>query len=106
MPFDFLNLFESTLILSAIYYAGSLFYFIIGLSKKGNLSKNIGTPPVSVIVAVRNGEKNISRLLNSLKTQTYHGQMEFIIVDDQSTDTTINIIQNFYKMDSINICLP
>ena len=100
MSFDFLNLFESTLILSAIYYAGSLFYFIIGLSKQGNLSKNIGTPPVSVIVAVRNGEKNISRLLNSLKTQTYYGQMEFIIVDDQSTDTTINIIQNFNKMDS------
>jgi len=100
MPFDFLNLFESTLILSALYYAGSLLYFIIGLSKEDKSSKNIDTPPVSVIIAVRNGEKNIGRLLNSLEKQTYHGEMEFIIVDDQSTDRTIDIIQNFNKMDS------
>lgn len=100
MPFDLLNLFEATLFLSALYYAGSLFYFIIGLSKKANLSENMATPPVSVIVAVRNGEENISRLLNSLQNQTYSGDIEFIIVDDQSTDRTIHIIQDFTKIDS------
>ena len=58
------------------------------------------TPPVSVIIAVRNGEKNINRLLNSLKNQTYNGEMEFIIIDDQSTDRTVSIIQKFTLMDA------
>ena len=100
MPFDLLYLFESILFFSALYYAGSLFYFIIGLSKEENSPKNLDTPPVSVIIAVRNGEKNINRLLNSLKNQTYSGEMEFIIVDDQSTDRTVNIIQKFTQMDA------
>ena len=99
MPFDLLKLFESILFFSALYYAGSLVYFIIGLSKEENSPNNIDTPPVSVIIAVRNGEKNINRLLNSLKNQTYNGEMEFIIVDDQSTDKTVNIIQKFTQMD-------
>ena len=100
MSFDLLDLFESILFFSALYYAGSLFYFIIGLSKEENSPNNIETPPVSVIIAVRNGEKNINRLLNSLKNQTYNGEMEFIIVDDESTDRTVNIIQKFTQMDS------
>ena len=99
MPFENLKLFESILFFSALYYAGSLFYFIIGLSKEENSPKNLDTPPVSVIIAVRNGEKNINRLLNSLKNQTYNGEMEFIIVDDESTDKTVNIIQKFTQMD-------
>ena len=99
MPFENLKLFESILFFSALYYAGSLFYFIIGLSKEDNSPNNIDTPPVSVIIAVRNGEKNINRLLNSLKNQTYNGEMEFIIVDDESTDKTVNIIQKFTQMD-------
>ena len=99
MPFDLLYLFKSILFFSALYYAGSLFYFIIGLSKEENSPNNIETPPVSVIIAVRNGEKNINRLLNSLKNQTYNGEMEFIIVDDESTDKTVNIIQKFTQMD-------
>ncbi|MBT5078544.1 MAG: glycosyltransferase [Candidatus Marinimicrobia bacterium] len=99
MSFDLLDLFESILFFSALYYAGSLFYFIIGLSKEENSPNNIETPPVSVIIAVRNGEKNINRLLNSLKNQTYNGEMEFIIVDDESTDRTVNIIQKFTQID-------
>ena len=99
MSFDLLDLFESILFFSALYYAGSLFYFIIGLSKEENSPNNIETPPVSVIITVRNGEKNINRLLNSLKNQTYNGEMEFIIVDDESTDRTVNIIQKFTQMD-------
>ncbi len=57
-------------------------------------------PPVSIIIAVRNGEKNITRLLNALKNQSYIGEMEFIIVDDESTDKTFDIIHEFVKMDA------
>jgi len=99
MPFDLLNLFESILFFSALYYTGSIFYFTFGLSKKNNQPKNVNTPSVSVVIAVRNGEKNINRLLNALKNQTYNGQMEFIIVDDDSVDKTFEIIYEFTQMD-------
>ena len=90
---------ESILLLSAIYYAGSLFYFIVGLSKNETPPKIIGSHPVSVIIAVRNGEKNLTRLLTALKNQIYNGEMEFIIVDDESTDKTFDIIHEFIKRD-------
>jgi cellulose synthase/poly-beta-1,6-N-acetylglucosamine synthase-like glycosyltransferase len=95
-----LSLFEFILFFSALYYAGTLFYFIFGLSRKNSQLNNINTPAVSVIIAVRNGEKNINRLLNGLKNQTYNGEMEFIIVDDESIDRTSDIIHEFSKIDA------
>ena len=49
--------------------------------------------PVSVIVAIRNGEKSLNRLIKDLVNQQYEGNIEFILVDDQSTDRTKEIIQ-------------
>ena len=97
---DFLYLFKSILLLSSLYYSGSLFYFILGLSKKDEQLENINTPPVSVIIAVRNGEKNLMRLLTALKNQTYSGEMEFVIVDDESSDSTPKIIKEFTQDDA------
>jgi len=72
----------------------------LGLSKKDEQLENINTPPVSVIIAVRNGEKNLMRLLTALKNQTYSGQMEFVIVDDESSDSTPKIIKEFTQDDA------
>jgi cellulose synthase/poly-beta-1,6-N-acetylglucosamine synthase-like glycosyltransferase len=72
----------------------------LGLCKKDEKSENINTSPVSVIIAVRNGEKNLIRLLTALKNQTYSGQMEFIIVDDESSDSTPKIIKEFTQDDA------
>ena len=35
---------------------------------------------ISIIVPVYNGEKSLKRLLGQLSRQTYHGNIEFIIV--------------------------
>lgn len=52
---------------------------------------------ISVIVPARNEEKNISALLNALAEQTYPKQhFEIIVVDDFSTDHTIEIVQKFF----------
>ena len=45
-----------------------------------NLNKDL--LPISIIVAIKNGEKNIIRLLDGLSNQQYKGLMEFLIVDD------------------------
>lgn len=55
---------------------------------------------VSVVVAVRNESQNIKDLLNSLMNQTYSKLLfEVIIVDDNSSDNTIEII-NLFKKDN------
>ncbi|MAV65202.1 MAG: hypothetical protein CBD97_03805 [Pelagibacteraceae bacterium TMED237] len=57
------------------------------------------TCPVSIIIAVRNGEKSLPRLIQSLLSQDYKGHFEIIIVDDQSEDNTKNIIKDYQKKD-------
>jgi glycosyltransferase involved in cell wall biosynthesis len=46
---------------------------------------------VSVITVVRNGEKTLSRTIDSIRTQTYPN-IEYIVVDGASTDQTLSII--------------
>jgi len=53
-------------------------------------------PPVSVIVAARNEEKNLPPLLNSLAALDYPAHLlEIIIIDDRSTDGTRALIEKF-----------
>lgn len=51
-------------------------------------------PKVSVIVPVYNVENYIDRCLNSLVNQTLH-DIEIIVVNDGSTDNSINIIKKY-----------
>ena len=73
---------------------------IIGLLKLSDKSKLSINQSVSIIVAIRNGEKSLSRLIQSLADQDYKGKLEFILVDDQSTDNTKDIIQKIQARDS------
>ena len=80
----------------AIYFLSLITYIIANL-KNNNLYKN--TASVSVIVAVKNGEESLPRLIIDLQNQTYKGKYEYVIVDDQSSDTTKKIIQEIAKND-------
>jgi cellulose synthase/poly-beta-1,6-N-acetylglucosamine synthase-like glycosyltransferase len=44
---------------------------------------------ISVIIPARDEEENIGRLLGALQHQDYSGQYEVIVVDDHSTDRTV-----------------
>jgi len=51
---------------------------------------------ISVVIAVRNEEKNIKSLLDSLCLQSYPTELsEIIIVDDHSEDDTWNLLNNY-----------
>lgn len=51
-------------------------------------------PDISIIVPAYNAEKHISKCLNSLISQTKK-ELEFIIINDGSTDSTEKIIKSF-----------
>jgi glycosyltransferase involved in cell wall biosynthesis len=49
---------------------------------------------VSVIIPCRNEEKNIENCLRSIKNQSFKG-IEIVVVDDKSTDRTVEISKKF-----------
>jgi len=54
---------------------------------------------VSILIPARNEEKNISIILDDLVKQDYQN-IEIIVFDDQSTDATAQIIEQFTKQDN------
>jgi glycosyltransferase involved in cell wall biosynthesis len=51
-------------------------------------------PPISVVMPVYNGEKYLDEAILSILNQTFP-DFEFIIIDDGSSDRTLNIIHQF-----------
>lgn len=59
----------------------------------------MGAPRVSVVVAVHNGERYLEASLESLLKQTF-GDFELLVVDDDSTDRTPEILSRLSKQDA------
>ena len=55
-------------------------------------------PKISIITPIHNREKYILRYLRSLQNQNFD-DIEIILIDDYSTDNTLNIIEQFKKED-------
>lgn len=55
-------------------------------------------PKVSVVMAVYNGEKYLKDAIESILDQTFR-DFEFIIVDDGSTDKTLEILKEYERKD-------
>lgn len=56
-------------------------------------------PKVSVIVAIYNAETTLHRCLDSLEAQTLQ-DLEYILIDDGSTDTSLAICRHYQAKDS------
>ena len=83
-----------------------IFYLTLGIYISSGLGKsreNSSEKPLSlkttVIVAVRNEEKNIPELLECLQKQRF-ADLKVIIVDDYSTDSTVNTIRQLSVEDA------
>lgn len=55
-------------------------------------------PLISIVIPARNEERNIPRLLDSLIVQNYRN-IEILIINDQSTDRTEEILQSYAEKD-------
>lgn len=99
MNLELLQIFLNIVLIFTALYLICIAAFTFGLFNlkerfhsvnKNNLIK------VSVLIAARNEEKNIEKLLESLKKQSFSKELfEVIIVNDHSTDNTDEIINNF-----------
>ncbi len=58
----------------------------------------LNTPKVSIVVPIYNGEKYIDNCVKNLKAQTY-GNLEFVLVDDGSSDGTRQKCDSYAKED-------
>ena len=85
------------LLLLVVIYISSLISYIFGNLVKIYNHKSHHLNPVSIIIAVKNGEQSLPNILNDLNNQNYDGESEYIIVDDQSTDKTPDIIREYSK---------
>lgn len=84
-------------LLLIIIYIGSLISYILGNFINDNINKSQHLNSVSIIIAVKNGEKTLPNILSDLEQQIYDGKSEYIIVDDRSTDDTSKIIKNYSR---------
>lgn len=55
-------------------------------------------PDVSVIIPLYNANKTIKRALESVFSQTYDGMIEIIVVNDGSTDNSLDIVNNIKQI--------
>ncbi len=88
--------------LQIVMFLGAAYFLLLSLSNI--LWLRLGTksavkthgPLVSVLIPARDEEKNISRCLDSLLSQTYTSY-EIIVLDDQSSDRTWQIIKSYQE---------
>lgn len=90
-----INMLDLTFSIFSLYGAILLFYRCVWQRTSGN-EKSFMTfdmpELVSIIIPCRNEEDNIPILLNSIKNLSYPN-LEVIVVDDNSTDATANIVR-------------
>lgn len=64
------------------------------LDRPPKLDFNLDFPTVSLLIAAYNEEENILETMRGLKNQDYPGGVEIIVVDDGSTDRTVELLQS------------
>lgn len=91
-------------VIAACFYTTVILLLWRGLIKlKRFVPVNHSIPSVTVIIPARNEEMNIRACLDALVKQTY-SNYEIIVVDDQSTDGTLDIVRQYEaKHDNIRI---
>jgi len=87
----------------ALLYVFKILQYRIGWDKIKPVNKKVYTPKVSVVIAMRNEESKIIRLITELNKQIYPtDKLEFVLVNDHSTDATLELLEQS-AMDNFQI---
>ena len=82
--------------------------FWLGWKKRHAIVPDSGSPNqfVSVIVPFRNEEQNLNLLLENLSHQSYPiDQFEVILINDHSSDGSVEVVESFVAQSSLNLVL-
>jgi glycosyltransferase involved in cell wall biosynthesis len=94
---------KSYLLRTNVYYKNEIkriedyFNYCNNLKEKQNFKK-VNNPKISIISAIYNREKFISRFIGSVQSQSFK-DIEIILVDDNSFDNSIKLIEKMKKED-------
>lgn len=80
-------------------YIGLMLMVVEGMLRPERRPRSSKRPSVTVIIPAHNEQEKLPETLTSLARQQYPGPVEFVIVDDRSTDATAAIIQEFTVKD-------
>jgi chlorobactene glucosyltransferase len=81
------------------YLLGVTILNLLTMPKLGQYRSQPGYPRVSILVPARNEEENLQQLMPSLLAQDYP-DFEVLVLDDNSTDHTRDILTQFARSDS------
>ncbi|MBW7916612.1 MAG: glycosyltransferase [Trueperaceae bacterium] len=87
------------LYLVEVPYLALMIMVIVGALRSTPLKRTSATPSVSVIVPAHDEERDLPATLASLAAQEYGGRLEFVVIDDRSTDGTAAVIERFARED-------
>ncbi len=87
-----MGLWEVLLLSSGAVYLAALLWLNMGLGRQPAQTVQ-DRPQVSVIVAARNEEAQVTACLDALQVQDYGGSWEVVVVDDRSTDQTAPLVE-------------
>jgi poly-beta-1,6-N-acetyl-D-glucosamine synthase len=99
-----IEMFLGVSVFLTVLYVALVIWFVMGWVKarKCPVSESNIFPRVSILIAARNEEKTISRLLFSLIAQDYpHNLFEVILVNDFSEDDTPGVISRFIENNGV-----
>lgn len=88
------------LVFSGLYILciGAFTFGIYNIFSNGNIRNDKTNKKVSILIAAKNEEQNILKPLQSLVNQLFDkNNFEIIIIDDNSTDLTFEVVSEFMK---------
>jgi glycosyltransferase involved in cell wall biosynthesis len=92
-----------------LVYICSMLWVVVGFAshrKNKYLEEQINAKHISVIIPVRNEEDAILDCLKSIEKQSYNKEnYEILVIDDNSTDNTFQIVKEFIENTSVDINL-
>ena len=60
-------------------------------------------PPIVIVIPARNEAEMLPQSLPSLLKQNYRGQFSIVVVDDHSSDNTLQVVQDISQTSNVDV---